>query len=87
MGSDEGLDLTGPLFCLFSLMSDEIEWSQIIDGIDLIIYCAVGRSSLGGKKRGKKRKKKKDLMMIAFWSLGIIHIYLLVRCRMCMYFQ
>lgn len=25
MGSDEGLGLTGPLFCLFSLMFDEIE--------------------------------------------------------------
>lgn len=79
MGSDEGLGLRGPLFCLlslFSLMFDEIEWSQIIDGIDLSRYCAVGRYIWK-----KKRKKKKNLMM-AFWSRGIIHIYLLVRCWM-----
>lgn len=61
MGSDEGLGLTGPLFCLlslFSLMFDEIEWSQIIDGIDLSRYCAVGRYIW--KKKGKKRKEKSD---------------------------
>lgn len=40
---DEGLGLTGPLFCLLSLMFDEIEWSRTRDGIDLSIYCLVGR--------------------------------------------
>lgn len=41
----EGLGLTGPLFCLLSLMSDEIElnWTQTRDRIDLSIYCLVGR--------------------------------------------
>lgn len=57
-------------------MSDEIEWSQIIDGIDLSVYCSVGRYML------KKKKKEMKDRMIAFWSLGIIHIYLLVRCWM-----
>lgn len=39
------------------MMFDEIEWSQIIDGIDLSRYCAGSRSFYVERYR-KKRKKK-----------------------------
>lgn len=72
MGSDEGLGLTGPLFCLLSLMFD-VWWNWMVANKrwDWLEYLLRSRSFISrrNKKRGKKRKKKKDLMMISFCSL------------------